>query len=153
MACHLRSKCERAIASRITLLRPELRTTFLKCRMHFKNTRKKELHMKEEKKRGVERTQKATRDEDWSDERLKTFLQVQPPEGLPGDYNILLRAYRGMTAELFGRFLEIFVEAGHDLNVSLDDGSTFLDLVSNHRKSTDYTALLQQLGAQPRITG
>ncbi len=39
--------------------------------------------MKEGKKTGAARTQIATRDEEWSDERLKTFLELQPPEGMP----------------------------------------------------------------------
>ncbi|MBT6058025.1 MAG: hypothetical protein HOG51_08300, partial [Gammaproteobacteria bacterium] len=66
--------------------------------------------MKEGKKTGADRTQIATRDEDWSDERLKSFLEVEPPEGVPADYNILLRAYRGMTAELFQRFIVFYIE-------------------------------------------
>ena len=68
--------------------------------------------MSSEKKRGAERTQKAVRDEDWSDERLAGFLALLPPDDLPADYHCLLRAYRGMTAELFARFVRIFVERG-----------------------------------------
>ena len=54
--------------------------------------------MSSEKKRGAERTQKAVRDEDWSDERLAGFLALLTPDDLPADYHCLLRAYRGMTA-------------------------------------------------------
>ena len=107
--------------------------------------------MKEGKKRGAERTQIATRDEEWSDERLKTFLQLEPPEGMPADYNILLKAYRGMTANLFARFLPFYVEAGRDINITIDDGSTFLDLVLQHRKSTDYAEALKENGAEARM--
>ena len=42
--------------------------------------------MKEGKKTGAQRTQKATRDEEWSDERLKACLDVLPPEGMPQDF-------------------------------------------------------------------
>lgn len=108
--------------------------------------------MKEEKKSGAERTQKATRDEDWSDERLKAGLDVLPPQGLPHDYNILLRAYRGMTADLFARFVVFYTEAGHDINVSLEDGSTFMDLVSRHRKSSEYAEILKQAGANGKAS-
>lgn len=104
--------------------------------------------MKEGKKRGAERTQIATRNEEWTDERLRAFLALQPPASLPEDYNILLKAYRGMTEELFARFIPLFVADGRDLNVTLEDGSTFLDLVSSHRKSEDYVAILEQAGAQ-----
>lgn len=103
---------------------------------------------KEGKKTGADRTQLATRDEDWSDERLRTFLELEPPEGMPAAYNILLKAYRGMTAELFTRFIALFSEAGLDLNVSLADGSTFLDVVSQHRRSGEYASALEEAGAK-----
>lgn len=103
---------------------------------------------KDGKKRGAERTQIATRNEEWSDDRLKAFLDLEPPEHLPADYNILLKAYRGMTEDLFSRFLPIFVEAGRDINCKLEDGSTFLDLVSGHRKSSGYAEALQSAGAK-----
>lgn len=106
--------------------------------------------MQEEKKTGKDRTQPETRDEVWADDRLKTFLKLQPPESLPEDYNILLKAYRGMTAELFARFIVFYVEDGRDINVSLADGSTFLDLVSRHRKSAEYVQILEQAGAKKK---
>ena len=103
--------------------------------------------MREEKKSGAARTQQATRNEEWSDERLKACLDVLPPESLPKDYNILLRAYRGMTAELFARFIVFYADAGLDINARLEDGSTFLDLVTRHRKSNEYAEILKQAGA------
>ncbi len=103
--------------------------------------------MREEKKTGAARTQQATRNEEWSDERLKACLDVLPPESMPREYNILLRAYRGMTADLFARFIVFYCEAGLDINVSLDDGSTFLDLVSRHRMSEEYAQILKEAGA------
>lgn len=106
--------------------------------------------MKEEKKAGAQRTQQATRNEEWSDERLKANLDVLPPEGIPRDYNILLRAYRGMTAELFSRFIVFYQEAGHDISVTLEDGSTFLDLVSRHRRSGEYAEILKQAGVSTK---
>lgn len=104
--------------------------------------------MKEEKKTGAARTQPATRNEEWTDERLKAFLLLQPPADMPADYAILLKAYRGMTADLFARFVPLFVAAGHDLNACLQDGSTILDLISRHRRGTDYAAVLVDAGAQ-----
>ncbi|MEX2132271.1 MAG: PA4642 family protein [Pseudohongiellaceae bacterium] len=103
--------------------------------------------MKTEKKSGAERTQPATLNEEWSDERLKLFLGLLPPEGVPTDYNILLKAYRSMTAELFARFVPFFIEAGHDINVKLDNGSTVLDLISQHRHGTAYAEALIVHGA------
>lgn len=80
---------------------------------------------KEGKQRGAERTQIATRDEEWSDERLPDFLTLQPPESLPADHNVLLKAYRGMTAELFTRFLPIFIASSRDIKTRLENASTF----------------------------
>lgn len=100
-----------------------------------------------EKKKGAERTQRAVRDEFWTDERVHGFLSILPPEGVPADYHILLKAYRGMLPDAFERFVPFFIEAGHDINVQLDDGSTFLDHVSLHRKSTAYAKILEDAGA------
>jgi hypothetical protein len=51
-----------------------------------------------------------------------------------------------MTAELFSRFVPLFIEAGRNINTSLQDGSTFLDLVSEHRKSAEYANILAAVG-------
>ena len=104
--------------------------------------------MREGKKRGTERTQIATRNEEWSDERLKGHLNLLPPAGMPHDYAILLKAYRGMTADLFARFIPFFLEAGKNINTKLPDGTTFLDHVNEHRKSTEYAKILKQAGAE-----
>ena len=77
--------------------------------------------MKEGKKRGAERTQIATRNEEWSDERLKLFLKLKSPSTVSADYNILLKAYQGMTVELFERFLKFYVDAGNDINCTHTD--------------------------------
>lgn len=101
-----------------------------------------------EKKKGAERTQRAVRDEFWTDERVHGFLSILPPEGVPSDYHILLKAYRGMLPDAFERFVPFFIEAGHDINVKLEDGSTFLDHVSRHRKSAAYAEILEDAGAE-----
>ena len=108
--------------------------------------------MKEGKKRGAERTQIATRNEEWSDERLKLFLKLKPPSNLSADYNILLKAYRGMTVELFERFIKFYVDAGNDVNCTHTDGTTIYDLVSRHRRSRDYVKILKSAGALSKKT-
>jgi hypothetical protein len=103
--------------------------------------------MKTGKKRGTERTQIATRNEEWSDERLRSFLNLEPPLDVTSDYNVLLKAYRGMTEELFTRFVPIFQRAGRNINCCLPNGSTFLDLVCEHKKSAKYAQILESAGA------
>ena len=103
--------------------------------------------MSVEKKTGKDRTQPATLNEEWSDERIKAFLNFPAPEGVPQDYHILLKAYRGMLPEQFERFVAFFVEAGHDINVRLANGSTFLDHVNAHKSSGEYRDILVNAGA------
>jgi len=103
--------------------------------------------MIEEKKTGKDRTQPAVRNEDWSDERIKGFLDLEPPASVPAAYHILTKAYRGMLPEHFERFVPFFVDAGHDINVPLKDGSTFLDHIVQHRAATPYIRVLEAAGA------
>ncbi len=102
----------------------------------------------DDKKRGAERTQPATRDEFWTDERIASYLHMAPPEGVPADYHVLLKAYRGMLPDAFERFIPMFVAAGRDVNVTLDDGSSFLDHLAQHRRASPYIAILVAAGAK-----
>ncbi|MDS1308963.1 PA4642 family protein [Marinobacter xiaoshiensis] len=85
--------------------------------------------------------------EEWSDERVKAYLPGQPSEE-GSDYTALLKAYRAMRAEDFERFVGFFVEAGGNLNATDEAGETLLDLVSQHRKGTDYARALESAGAK-----
>ena len=65
----------------------------------------------------------------------------------------ILERYKGTKKvvndeNLFERFIKIFIEAGKDVNCKQVDGSTFLDLVSKHRKSEAYAKILQTAGAE-----
>jgi len=104
--------------------------------------------MMAEKKTGKERTQPATRNEEWSDDRIRGFLDLLPPEGVPADYHILIKAYRGMLPEHFERFVPVFIAEGRDINVKLQSGATFLDHVSQHRCAEPYIHILRNAGAE-----
>jgi hypothetical protein len=104
--------------------------------------------MKTEKKSGTERTQLAVRDEWWSDERVQSFLRMQPLDGESADYHVLLKAYRGMTPEAFARFITFFVEAGRDLNAPGPGDRTLLKLIQGHRHASEYVQILKDAGAQ-----
>jgi len=87
--------------------------------------------------------------EEWSDERVRSFLAIEPSEpGVNADYHALLKAYRAMTAEDFRRFVGFFVDAGRDLNAENERGETMLDHVSRHRRSVDYARALENAGAK-----
>lgn len=87
--------------------------------------------------------------EEWSDERVRSFLDLEPWESaVNADYHALLRAYQAMRAEDFERFIGFFVAAGRDLNAVGPEGENILDRISRHRKGTDYARALEQAGAR-----
>ncbi|WP_417565401.1 PA4642 family protein [Marinobacter sp.] len=87
--------------------------------------------------------------EEWSDERVRSFLDLQPWDAAENaDFHALLKAYQAMRAEDFERFIGFFVAEGRDLNALNGDGETILDLVSRHRRSVDYARALETAGAK-----
>ena len=105
--------------------------------------------MKSEKKKGVERRQPSVTDEWWSDERIQSFLSLESSADEAPDFHILSKAYRGMVPEAFARFVKFFIADGRDINAKNYHGKTILKIVSEHRNSKEYAAILQQVGAQP----
>lgn len=93
-------------------------------------------------------SQPVTLNEEWSEERIKSWLQVRPYDDTPVDYFILLRAYEAMPVEYFERFLGYFVEAGHDINGRNAEGQTILDRVSQHAQAAVFQDMLRRHGAK-----
>ena len=104
--------------------------------------------MKTEKKTGAERTQREVHDEWWSDERVQSFLHMQPIAGESADYHVLVKAYRGMVPEAFVRFIAFFIEAGRDINAPGPSGKTILGLLQEHRNAGEYIQILKDAGAR-----
>ncbi len=84
----------------------------------------------------------------FDEDRIRTFLDFEPPEGVSRDYHLLERAYRGMKAENFDTFLRLFVAAGHDINATNPQGRTFLSVIRDHRLSEEYVEAMKQHGGQ-----
>ena len=93
-------------------------------------------------------TQPAKFNEEWSDERVKSWLDVQPYFDTPVDYTLLRRAYEAMPEGPFERFLTYFVEAGFDINARNDEGQTFLDRVARHAQAGAFAEMLRAAGAR-----
>ncbi|WP_323750016.1 PA4642 family protein [Marinobacter sp.] len=88
-------------------------------------------------------------DEEWSDERVKSFLDLEPyDKTIQADHFVLLRAYEAMRAEDFERFVGFFVAAGRNLNAADEHGETMLDRISKHGRSGDYARALEDAGAK-----
>lgn len=91
--------------------------------------------------------------EEWSDERVKSFLDLSPwDKTLNPDNFVLTRAYESMRAEDFERFIGFFVAAGRDLNAEDPRGQTLLDRVSQHGRSADYARAMESAGAKRKVS-
>jgi hypothetical protein len=86
--------------------------------------------------------------EHFDDERIKSFLQFQAPDGTDPDFHVLEKAYRGMIAENFHTFVLFFVEAGRNINATNPQGQTILDIVRQHRHGDEYIDALIKAGAR-----
>ena len=78
-------------------------------------------------------------DEVWDDDRVREFLALEPL-GENADFHVLLKAYRGMRATDFVRFLREFTGAGRNLDARDKQGRTLWEIIARHRHSTDFLA-------------
>jgi len=83
----------------------------------------------------------------FSDERISTFLQFIPPEGVSADYHVLEKAYRGMKAENFETFVKLFLDDGRDINARNPAGNTMLKEMKTHRAAEEYVEIMERNGA------
>jgi len=84
----------------------------------------------------------------FDDDRVKTFLHVEPSGEADTDFRALERAYRGMKAENFATFIKFFTEEGRDINAKNEDGKTLLQVISEHRLASAYISALEYAGAR-----
>jgi len=85
-------------------------------------------------------SQPSVTDEVWDDERVKSFLALEPYGDESADFHVLLKAYRGMRPADFERFLIFFMEAGRDINARDKRGRTLWDIIEKHRQGADFIA-------------
>src|SRR5690606_684474 len=86
---------------------------------------------------------KAVIDEVITDAVMEQRFALQPPQGVEQDYHILGRAYRGLPAADFARFVDLFVSRNCNLN-SKGPYGTLLDVISTHRKGGEYAAAIKK---------
>src|SRR5690606_8420710 len=100
-----------------------------------------ELVVRKAKKTGVGETR--------SDEQVAGFVNSRPRDpGESVDLYMLTRAYRGLRAHDFARFLEMFLAAGHDINAIDADGRTMLKILREHAQAEEYVEALVAAGAR-----
>lgn len=81
--------------------------------------------------------QKVT-EEVFTEAMLKSFLSDPVASEDDVDFRRLLFAYRGMPAPAFGRFLNLFVDAGFSLQAKDHKGRDFLTYLERFPAHSDY---------------
>ena len=84
----------------------------------------------------------------FDEERIRTFLQFEAPAGVSRDFHLLEKAYRGMKAENYATFVELFIAEGLDINACNPQGETMLGIVNQHRHGEEYAEILKARGAK-----
>lgn len=80
----------------------------------------------------------------WGEERIREFLDLQPPAGENADHHKLLKAYQSMREEDFADFVRFFVADNGDVNAKNNDGQTVADVIAKHRLSEPYLNAIKQ---------
>nr|WP_298144951.1 PA4642 family protein [uncultured Pseudomonas sp.] len=81
--------------------------------------------------------------EEITDESIKLFLAVEPADATPPSLHKLIKAYRGLRAGDFERFVGFFVEAGYDLAATDAQGKDFIALVEDQRFAEPYIEVVK----------
>ena len=78
------------------------------------------------------------------DEQIKLFLDFEPVDATSPSLHKLIKAYRGLRIDDFGRFLAFFKEAGYDLDGKDEQGQTFVDIIKDQRNADEYIERINQ---------
>ena len=87
-------------------------------------------------------------DEVWDDDRVRSFLRADPAVPCV-DFYVLLKAYQGMRAGDFERFVEYFVESGRDLDARNEQGQSLVTVITRHRHAGAFIQTMLGAGAAP----
>ncbi len=87
-------------------------------------------------------------DEVWTEDHVRSFLNVRPHDGGDADFHMLLKAYQSMRASDFELFVSFFSGEGRNINATGRDGRSVLEIVSGHRLGGEYADILKAAGAK-----
>jgi hypothetical protein len=85
-------------------------------------------------------SQPSVTDEVFDDDRIKSFLVLEPAKDASADFHVMLKAYRGMRPDDFERFLKFYLEAGRNPDATDPKGRTIWDIMSTHRQGAEFIA-------------
>lgn len=86
-------------------------------------------------------------DEVWTEDHVRSFLDVRPHDGTDENFHMLHKAYQSMRASDFELFVRFFTDAGRDLNATGKDDRTVLEIVGEHRHGAEYADILKAAGS------
>ncbi len=86
-------------------------------------------------------------DEVWTEDHVKSYLNVHSYDGTAEDFHMLMKAYQSMKPEDFELFVGFFRDDNRDLNAVGKDGRTALAVISTHRHGIEYADILKAAGA------
>lgn len=84
-------------------------------------------------------------DEVWTEERVRSFLDLIPPLGINADFHALYTAYKCMRLDNFEEFVDFFAQANRHFDATNQNGETVLDIIKQHRQGSDYATVLEQV--------
>ena len=85
-------------------------------------------------------------DEVWTEDHVKSFLNVRSHDATDEDFHMLLKAYQSMRIEDFELFLGFFLGENRNINATGQDGRSVLTIVNEHQLGAEYAALLSNNG-------
>lgn len=95
----------------------------------------------------MKKDKKQVIDEVWTEDHVRSFLNVRSYDGTDENFHMLLKAYQSMRVSDFELFVGFFLEEGRDLNATDRRGRTVLDIINTHRHGGEYAAILRNAGA------
>ena len=85
--------------------------------------------------------------EELDETKVARYLDMQPAGDENADFHVLTKAYRGLPPEPFGRFLDLFVAAGRNINAKDAHGRTFLSSIIGNVGQAAYINIVRARGA------
>ena len=86
-------------------------------------------------------------DEVWTEDHVRSFLNVRPHDGSNEDFYMLHKSYQSMRASDFELFVQFFLGESRDLNATGRDGRSVLEIVGTPRHGAEYAPILRAAGA------
>tara|TARA_R110002072_G_scaffold153223_1_gene302937 strand:+ start:224 stop:514 length:291 start_codon:yes stop_codon:yes gene_type:complete len=86
-------------------------------------------------------------DEVWTEDRVRSFLEIRSFDQTDHSFHMLLKAYQSMRASDFEKFVGFFTNDGRDVNCTNGNDQTVLSIITQHNKSAEYAAILRAAGA------